>query len=62
MSIRNIALISVATVAIGLHAESDEDAKSEYFELKVRPILAKNCYTCHTEARAGVYRWIARKG
>lgn len=53
MSIRYVALISVATIGIGLCAESEKDSKSEFFELKVRPILAKNCYTCHTEARAG---------
>lgn len=25
----------------------------DFFETRVRPLLAKNCYTCHTEARAG---------
>src|SRR3954467_12461952 len=26
---------------------------SEFFELKVRPVLAKNCYACHTASHMG---------
>src|SRR5436305_14512003 len=25
----------------------------EYFELKVRPVLANKCYSCHTDAKSG---------
>src|SRR3954471_4096881 len=28
----------------------------EFFETKVRPLLASKCYSCHTEARSGGLR------
>ena len=31
-------------------------AKEQYFENKVRPILAKNCYGCHTSLKSGGLR------
>ena len=34
-------------------AYSSRESDQEFFETKVRPLLAKNCYTCHTDARAG---------
>jgi hypothetical protein len=34
---------------------------SEFFESKVRPILADNCYTCHTDAAMGGLRLIRWK-
>lgn len=40
-------------VALVTPAFSERDAEREFFETKVRPLLAKNCYMCHTEARAG---------
>ncbi|HYM13265.1 MAG TPA: DUF1553 domain-containing protein [Bryobacterales bacterium] len=35
-----------------LRAAEAADAR-EFFELKVRPVLAKNCFACHTSARMG---------
>src|SRR5215472_11305201 len=29
------------------------DPAGTYFETRVRPLLAKNCYACHTDARMG---------
>jgi hypothetical protein len=34
-------------------AYTPRESDQEFFETKVRPLLAKNCYTCHTDARAG---------
>ncbi|MBK7927897.1 MAG: hypothetical protein IPJ98_10520 [Bryobacterales bacterium] len=28
-------------------------AQSEHFELKIRPLLAKNCFSCHTQSKMG---------
>ena len=48
-------LISLPLVA------ADERAKSpEYFETKIRPILASNCYTCHTNTKMGGLRLDSR--
>jgi len=29
------------------------DPASDYFEMRVRPLLAKHCYACHTDAKMG---------
>src|SRR6266850_102498 len=42
-------LAMAAAVARG--AES-----GEFFETRVRPVLAKNCYTCHTDSMLGGLR------
>ena len=36
-------------------------AGEEFFETRVRPVLAKNCYTCHTETQMGGLRLDARE-
>jgi hypothetical protein len=30
-----------------------ETTPAEYFEMKVRPVLAKNCFSCHTQSKMG---------
>ena len=64
----NRRLFVMVTMAAGLavgwngrvHADSvpaGEDAKLEFFEKKVRPILVDNCYNCHsanTNAKGGL--------
>ncbi len=37
----------------GAQSESALAPKQEFFELKVRPLLAKNCFACHTDAKMG---------
>ncbi len=32
---------------------AQETAPAEYFEMKVRPVLAKNCFSCHTQSKMG---------
>jgi len=32
---------------------NSSDASGEFFEMKVRPVLANKCYGCHTEAKSG---------
>src|SRR5256885_13478404 len=36
-------------------------ASPEYFEAKVRPVLAANCYDCHTEESLGGLRLDSRE-
>ena len=34
---------------------------AEFFEAKIRPILASNCYECHTDERLGGLRLDSRE-
>lgn len=40
----------VACIAPSLHAAPLTDAQREFFESRIRPILAQECYECHSEA------------
>jgi mono/diheme cytochrome c family protein len=35
---------------------------AEFFELRIRPVFAKNCYACHTSARMGGLELTSRQG
>ena len=37
-----------------------EDSPAEFFELNVRPVLAKNCFSCHTQSKMGGLEMISR--
>ena len=43
-------------------APAGSPAASEFFESKVRPIFATNCYTCHTNSASGGLRLDSREG
>ena len=45
----------VAIGALGVSSASAADA-IEFFESKIRPLLATKCYTCHTDAKSGGLR------
>jgi hypothetical protein len=53
---RTLCLMSLIVAAV-LAA----DEKAEHFEMKVRPLLAKNCYACHTQAALGGLRLDSRE-
>ncbi|MFN7924607.1 MAG: PSD1 and planctomycete cytochrome C domain-containing protein [Bryobacteraceae bacterium] len=38
----------IATLALGLHAQTGV----EFFETRIRPVLATRCYSCHSSAKA----------
>ena len=48
--------------AWGASAAKLKSEQAQYFETKVRPILAKNCYGCHTELRSGGLRLDTSQG
>ncbi len=50
-------LLALSTVAVA--AEPGNPA--EYFETKVRPLLASKCYACHTDAKSGGLRLDTRE-
>jgi mono/diheme cytochrome c family protein len=49
---------ALALTAGMAHAADTDD----WFESKVRPVLTKNCYACHTEARSGGLRLDSAEG
>ena len=38
-----------------------DTAAADFFETKIRPLLAKNCFACHTDAKMGGLRLDARE-
>src|SRR5580698_5967866 len=44
-----------------LNAQSTPATAPDYFELKIRPILATNCYSCHTDSALGGLRLDSRE-
>ena len=45
-------LVALSSLAAALYAGPASDP-SELFEMRVRPVLAKNCYACHTGSKMG---------
>src|SRR5438445_4450826 len=51
-------LLAPLALAFQIAGEARQDVpptaqSSDYFESKVRPVLAANCYDCHTDERMG---------
>lgn len=46
-------LLAAAWIAPAATPSEPRNASGEFFELKVRPVLANNCYACHTDAKSG---------
>ena len=40
-------------VSTSLASFGSDAATAEFFEMRIRPLLAENCYVCHTSARKG---------
>src|SRR5437667_12463767 len=54
MSFRNTAALFLASMIVGSAQQANE--KIEFFEARVRPVLANNCYACHTDNKLGGLR------
>ena len=50
-----------ATAARALASPADTAASADFFETKVRPVLANNCYACHTASALGGLRLDSRE-
>ncbi|MEP7352557.1 MAG: PSD1 and planctomycete cytochrome C domain-containing protein [Acidobacteriota bacterium] len=48
--------LSVFLASISSAAPADDAASSDFFETKIRPVLATNCYGCHSSAPLGGLR------
>ncbi len=54
--------LSFVVVAVhAAHAQSTPPVSSDFFEAKVRPVLANNCYSCHTDTSMGGLRVDSRE-
>jgi hypothetical protein len=54
-------------VLLSIQATADQSdpalvQKQEFFELKVRPLLVKNCFACHTDSKMGGLQLNSREG
>ena len=56
---RPAALIALA--ALGLPASAGAQSPTDFFETRVRPVLADNCYACHARLRSGGLRVDSRE-
>src|SRR5580765_7769994 len=54
MSGGKAAFLFIATGIPGFAQQANE--KIEFFEARVRPVLAANCYACHTDSKLGGLR------
>lgn len=57
--LRLATLIALAT--IGLPASAAAQTPTDFFETRVRPVLAANCYACHTGVQSGGLRVDSRE-
>src|SRR5580658_8380153 len=60
MRSRSIALLLAPLAASALASPADQASSPEFFETKVRPVLANNCYACHTNSAMGGLRLDSR--
>src|SRR5262245_57476679 len=44
--------LALMLLTFSLRAASVADQR-EFFEMRIRPVLAKNCFACHTSSRMG---------
>jgi mono/diheme cytochrome c family protein len=50
---KTAAFLSVIIVSTGVALATDA---SDFFETRIRPVFAKNCYACHTDSKMGGLR------
>jgi uncharacterized membrane protein YgcG len=57
---RSLTCLPISLLAVVANAQSPA-AAPDYFELKIRPLLATNCYSCHTDSALGGLRLDGRE-
>jgi cytochrome c553 len=51
-----VAILIVGATPHALEAQSSPAASADFFESKIRPVLATNCYSCHSQSQLGGLR------
>ena len=59
--IRRVLLAIGALTGLASTLFSTDPATAEFFEMRIRPLLAENCHACHTSARKGDLRLDSRE-
>ena len=57
-------LLFATTIALAFPADRPVEAQDEatqFFEMRIRPVLAKNCFSCHTNSQLGDLRLDSRE-
>ena len=49
-------ILTLAAAFFPLHAQTSAASTPEFFETKIRPVLANNCYNCHGSSALGGLR------
>ncbi|MGH9629838.1 MAG: DUF1501 domain-containing protein [Bryobacteraceae bacterium] len=49
------------TVFVALPALAGDEQALEFFEMRVRPLLAKNCFSCHSSSKMGGLEMTSRE-
>src|SRR6476661_1079321 len=60
--LRLLGSIAFSVVAQTSPAPPAKSANADSFEMQVRPILARNCFACHTSSALGGLRLDSREG
>src|SRR5882724_7075972 len=56
MKLASVCLVALVGTLVAWGADSDD-----LFETKIRPVLAKNCFACHTQSQMGGLRLDSRE-
>src|ERR1700704_725104 len=54
MATRRTVILCMAASVLGRAQQASE--KIEFFESRIRPVLANSCYACHTDSKLGGLR------
>jgi mono/diheme cytochrome c family protein/cytochrome c553 len=55
------AVLAIIAAAPSIHAQTPGASSAEFFETKIRPVLANSCYSCHTSSALGGLRLDSRE-
>ena len=50
---KRLLILALFCTTVCLPAETPRKGDSDFFETRVRPVLAKNCFACHTSSNMG---------
>src|SRR5260370_20357757 len=59
---KRLFLVLVVVVASALRVAGQTATQQEFFETKIRPVLALQCYACHTDEKMGGLRLDSKEG
>src|SRR5258705_4256454 len=59
---KRLPLLLLLFGATALEAAPQNASQREFFETKIRPVLAQECYSCHTDAKMGGLRLDSKEG